>query len=83
MSDRAADNRWYLRSLADQDTHHGTMGADGIVRARCGISFTPRPTLQVIGPPPGRLVDAPPALRGHPKDPDQICPQCQHGGGGR
>jgi hypothetical protein len=82
MSGRTAEDRWYLRSLADQDTHHRTLSTDGIAWARCGVSFAPRPMLQVIGPPQGRLIDAPPALRGYPKDPDQVCPQCQRDGGG-
>ena len=83
MSERASDNRWYLRSLPDQDTHHGRMGADGIVLARCGASFPPRPTLRVVGPPPGRLTEGPPALPGYPKDPSQVCPECQRGGAAR
>ncbi|MGH3825279.1 MAG: hypothetical protein ACRDRA_20935 [Pseudonocardiaceae bacterium] len=74
---------WYLRSLGDQDTHYGILGADGIVVARCGASFIPRPTLKVVGPPPGTLATGGLALKGRPPDPDQVCPQCQRGGGGR
>lgn len=74
---------WYLRSLGDRDTHRGQMRGDGTVLARCGVSFTPRPTLRVVGPPPGELVSAGPALRGHPPDPEQVCPQCQGASGGR
>jgi len=71
---------WFLRSLSDHDTHHGRMRADGTVAARCGLSFTPRPTLTVAGQPPGALVAGPLALKGNPPDPQQICRQCQHGG---
>jgi hypothetical protein len=53
---------WYLRSLADHDTHRGWLGGDGAVLALCGASFTPKPTLRVVGAPPGRLVDGPPEL---------------------
>ncbi|MGH3696046.1 MAG: hypothetical protein ACRDRX_18990 [Pseudonocardiaceae bacterium] len=60
----AHSGQWFLRSLGDHDTHHGQLGADGTVLARCGVSFTPRPTLQVVGPPPGELVAAGPALKG-------------------
>ena len=54
---------WYLRSLADHDTHHGALREDGTVLARCRASFTPRPTLKVIGPPPGQLITGDLALR--------------------
>ncbi len=57
---------WYLRSLGDHDTHRGELREDGLVLARCGAIFTPRPTLQVVGPPPGELVAAGPALKGIP-----------------
>ncbi|MGH3782332.1 MAG: hypothetical protein ACRDRO_17365 [Pseudonocardiaceae bacterium] len=53
---------WYLRSLGDHDTHRGRMRADGTVLACCGLSFTPRPTLRIAGPPPGELVAGPLAL---------------------
>jgi DNA polymerase III epsilon subunit-like protein len=33
---------WYLRSIADYDTHHGELQPDATVAARCGIQFTPR-----------------------------------------
>ncbi|MGH3751246.1 MAG: hypothetical protein ACRDRP_00855 [Pseudonocardiaceae bacterium] len=72
---------WYLRSLGDHDTHCGRMRDDGTVLARCGASFIPRPTLKVVGPPPGTLVTGGLALRGSPPDPEQVCPEC--GGGGR
>ncbi len=68
---------WYLRSLGDHDTHHGDLRDDGTVVARCGIGFTPRPTLRVAGPPPGRLVIGGFALPGNPPDPDQVCPRCR------
>jgi hypothetical protein len=72
------DLTWFLRSLSDHDTHRGELRDDGSVLAHCGASFTPRPTLKVIGPPPGTLATGQLALRGSPPDPDQICPQCQH-----
>ena len=66
---------WYLRSLGNQDTHHGTLGADGIMLARCGVSFIPQPPLRVLGPPPGTLAMGPLVLKGRPPDPpDQILP---------
>jgi hypothetical protein len=34
---------WYLRSMGDRDTHCGELQPDGSVRARCGVSFQPRP----------------------------------------
>ena len=71
---------WYLRSLSDQDTHQGSIREDGTVLARCGALFTPRPTLKVVGSPPGELVTGELALKGHPPDPEQVCPQCQRGG---
>ena len=68
---------WFLRSLGDHDTHEGELRGDGTVLARCGLSFTPRPTLRVAGPPPGELVAGPLALKGSPPDPAQVCPDCQ------
>ncbi|HET9118692.1 MAG TPA: hypothetical protein VFN75_11565 [Pseudonocardiaceae bacterium] len=68
---------WYLRSLRDADTHRGRMDPTGAVEALCGAVFVPRPTLRVVGPGPGRLVDGPPALTGNPPDPGQVCPQCR------
>ncbi len=56
---------WYLRSLADRDTHRGELNPDGTVAAQCGIRFAPR-----------RLVLGGVALPGHPQDRDQICPEC-------
>lgn len=78
----SADNNltWFLRSLGDHDTHQGQLRDDGSVIACCGASFIPRPTLKVVGPPPGNLAIGELALRGSPSDPDQICRQCQHGG---
>ncbi len=72
---------WYLRSLRDHDTHRGSLRENGMVLARCGASFTPRPTLTVIGPPPGQLATGDLALPGRPPDPDQVCPECSGGGG--
>lgn len=69
---------WFLRSLGDHDTHQGELRGDGTVLARCGLSFTPRPTLTVTGQPPDQqLIEGGPALRGYPVDKDQICPQCR------
>jgi hypothetical protein len=72
---------WYLRSLGDHDTHRGELNQDGLVLASCGAVFTPRPTLRVVGPPPGELVAAGPALKGSPPDPDQVCRECAGIGG--
>ena len=58
--------RWYLRSMADRDTHHGTLRGDGLVVAECGAVFEP------ISLPFGRL-----SLPGEPPDPDQVCPTCR------
>jgi hypothetical protein len=58
------------------------MGGDGSVLTLCGQSFTPRPTLRVVGPPPGQLVDGPPELPIAPV-PEQICLACQHERNGR
>lgn len=74
---------WFLRSLADHDTHQGELRGDGTVLARCGLRFIPRPTLRVAGPAPGELVEGPLALKGSPPDPMQICPTCQRDGGVR
>ena len=73
--------RWFLRSLGDHDTHHGTINGDGTVLARCGALFIPRPTLRIVGPPPGTLVTGDLALKGNPPDPGQVCPECGRGGG--
>ena len=73
--------RWFLRSLGDQDTHRGRIHEDGTVLARCGALFTPRPTLRIVGSPPGTLVTGDLALKGNPPDPDQVCPECRRGGG--
>ena len=59
---------WYLRSLADRDTHYGDLQPDEQVLAVCGAVFKPRPL------PYGRL-----ALAASPPDPDQTCPLCQRG----
>ena len=61
---------WYLRSLGDRDTHRGKLAhPDGTITAACGIRFRPP-----------ELLRGTTALRGHPPDPDQICPACQRGG---
>ena len=55
---------WYLRSMADYDTHYGEFKG-GIVTATCGAQFWPRV-----------LTFDHRALRGYPPDPDQVCPAC-------
>jgi len=70
---------WYLRSLADHDTHRGRLGGDGTVLALCGASFTPRPTMRVVGQHPGRLAAGPPELALAPI-PEQVCRDCEHAG---
>jgi hypothetical protein len=72
---------WYLRSLADYDTHRGWMGGGGRVLALCGAQFIPKPTVRVVGEPPGRLVDGLPELA-LPPVPEQVCPACQREGNG-
>jgi hypothetical protein len=67
--------RWYLRSLADHDTHRGWMGTGGSVLALCGAEFTPKPTVRLVGQ---RLVDGFPDL-GSPPVPEQVCPDCRDG----
>jgi hypothetical protein len=58
---------WYLRSLADADTHLGSYSTvTRSVHALCGVEFLPRP-LPLGGP----------ALPGSPLDPDQVCPACR------
>lgn len=57
---------WYLRSMADYDTHYGELNPDGIVRAECGAALVPRVLAF------DRL-----SLPGHPRDPEQICQECQ------
>jgi len=66
-------SRWYLRSLADHDTHRGWLGGDGSVLALCGARFTPKPTVRQVGQ---RLVDGFPDLGSRPI-PEQICPACK------
>jgi hypothetical protein len=57
---------WYLRSLADADTHRGSYSiVTRSVHALCGIEFVPR-ELPLGGP----------ALPGNPLDPDQVCSAC-------
>lgn len=56
---------WYLRSMADYDTHYGKLRQDGIVKAECGTEFLPRILAF------GRV-----SLPGTPPDPDQVCPEC-------
>ncbi|HZA19196.1 MAG TPA: hypothetical protein VE645_20335 [Pseudonocardiaceae bacterium] len=58
---------WYLRSMADGDTHRGALQRNGYVLARCGTRFAPRLAAY------GRL-----ALPGYPLDPAQVCPKCKH-----
>ena len=66
---------WYLRSMADQDTHLGPalLSPNGTVRAVCGIEFTPK-RLGLFG---DRVT-----LSGEPPDPDQVCSHCKARRGG-
>jgi hypothetical protein len=58
---------WYLRSMADADTHRGDYSiVTRSVHALCGIEFVPR-ELPLGGP----------ALPGSPLDPEQVCPRCR------
>lgn len=59
---------WYLRSVADLDTHRGRLLADGTVTAQCGAVFVPRPLAGYRG----ALL-----FPGEPPDPDQMCPKCK------
>jgi hypothetical protein len=70
---------WYLRSLADYDTHRGWMGGDGRVLALCGAQFVPKPTVREVGE---RLVDGSPELA-LPPVPEQVCPACERERNGR
>jgi hypothetical protein len=68
MNPRHAPMNWYLRSMADRDTHRGTYSpVTRSVHAVCGAEFVPRR----LGLGGDRL-----ALHGWPPDPDQICPEC-------
>ncbi len=51
--------RWHLRSVANHDTHYGTLAPNGVVASLCGLHFSPRPRQlsRVVLPP----------------DPDQAC----------
>jgi hypothetical protein len=65
---RTTDPRplWFLRSLADADTHRGSYSTvTRSVHSDCGVEFVPR-ALPLGGP----------ALPGRPLDPAQVCPQC-------
>lgn len=58
---------WFLRSLADADTHRGSYSiVTRSVHALCGVEFVPR-----------KLPLGGPALPGSPLDPRQICPACR------
>lgn len=62
---------WYLRSMADHDTHRGAYStATRSVHSACGEEFIPLP----VGLRGDRV-----ALPGQPPDPDQVCPDCQAG----
>jgi len=62
---------WFVRSLADHDTHRGIYSpATRSVHARCGVKFEPLP----LGMHGNRI-----AFPGEPPDPDQICPACLRG----
>jgi hypothetical protein len=58
---------WYLRSLADADTHLGSYSTvTRSVHTLCGVEFVPR-----------KLPLGGPALPGSPLDPDQVCSACR------
>ena len=61
---------WYVRSLADGDTHRGELTNIRTVCAVCGVEFIPITALRERGP----------KLPGYPPDPDQVCPQCRGSG---
>lgn len=62
---------WYVRSLADGDTHRGELRSDNrTVHAVCGVEFKPITALRERGP----------ELPRYPPDPDQVCPQCRGSG---
>ena len=64
---------WYLRSMADRDTHHASgVHRDGSVVAACNARFRPR-----------LLPSGTKALPGQPPDPEQICPRCKQAQGQR
>jgi hypothetical protein len=70
----SSNNRaaWFLRSMANHDTHRGIYSpATRSVHAHCGVEFQPLP----VGLHGDRI-----ALPGRPPDPDQICPTCLHSG---
>ena len=61
---------WYVRSLADGDTHRGGLSlVTGSVVAVCGIEFVPLKA----------LINRGPELPGFPPDPLQICADCGRG----
>jgi hypothetical protein len=64
---------WYLRSLADHDTHRGWRGGDGRVLALCGEQFVPKPSWRGTS---SGFVDGPPELPLAPI-PEQVCPACR------
>ncbi|MGH3669834.1 MAG: hypothetical protein ACRDSH_04260 [Pseudonocardiaceae bacterium] len=58
---------WYVRSLADRDTHRGHHSmVTRSVHAVCGVEFVPLRALLNRGP----------ELPGRPPDPAQVCPDC-------
>ncbi|MGH3522759.1 MAG: hypothetical protein ACRDU4_07995 [Mycobacterium sp.] len=62
-------DRWYLRSYKDGDAHYGQASDidDGMVTARCGLTF--RPQQQLFG--------AGPAFVRPPVDAPRACPGCR------
>ncbi|MDQ3825364.1 MAG: hypothetical protein M3325_06285, partial [Actinomycetota bacterium] len=65
----APELRWFVRSMADGDTHRGYYSqATRSVHAVCGAEFVPLR----IGLAGDRL-----ALPGTPPDPAQVCPKCR------
>ncbi len=41
---------WHLRSTANRDTHYGMLLPNGVVAARCGVSFWPCSPLHPTDP---------------------------------
>ncbi len=48
---------WHLRSTADRDPHYGLLLGNGVVAARCGVSFRPCSPLHPTNPDQARCPD--------------------------
>ena len=59
---------WFMRTLANRDTHKGELRDDGTVATVCGIAFRPM-----------RHYRASTVLPGEPPDPTRVCPRCFSG----